>query len=95
MGYYLYGFIVGIILGTIIHKIYKNKKEEITTSYKGDPDNITREEAIKNLKEITDLVKEDIYKGNEEVTAIFDAVDLKCLIILLTIVEAYDIKHDL
>lgn len=48
------------------------------------------EKAIKNLKEIIDLSKEEIENNDENTTAILDITDLKSLAIVLDLLEQKD-----
>jgi predicted RNase H-like HicB family nuclease len=48
---------------------------------------MTEKEAIKNLKEIIDLSKEEIENNDENTTAILDITDLKSLAIVLKVLE--------
>lgn len=51
---------------------------------------MTEKEAIKNLKEIIDLSKEEIENNDENTTAILDITDLKSLAIVLKSLEQKD-----
>ena len=51
---------------------------------------MTEKEAIKNLKEIIDLSKEEIENNDENTTAILDMTDLKSLAIVLKALEQKD-----
>jgi hypothetical protein len=56
---------------------------------------MTEKEAIKNLKEIIDLSKEEIENNDENTTAILDITDLKSLAIVLKALEEKDKIIDL
>ena len=51
------------------------------------------EKAIKNLREIVELVKEEIDKNNENTTATLDLEDLKSLQIVINKIESEDKKN--
>lgn len=60
----------------------------IFRKYCGKKEKIELQKAIKNLKEIVDLSKEEIEKDDENISAVLDLEDLKSLKIILDSIES-------